>query len=83
MPKRIGFLLFLFALCLNCEKKERCSEGYAIVYEQDGTSTYVPLFEEGLYTDFQLGNTYFHKKHGVVMAINGRWTDRFNQVVTP
>lgn len=69
---------------MACESNgDGCEEGYILQYGPDGTTFCVEEFEKGITTNFQSGDIYYHKEHGVIKYTSGIWINRLNQVVTP
>lgn len=82
MIRRISFLAFLVCCFWACESNGNgCEEGYMIQYGAEGSTFCVEEFVEDVAKDSQPGDTYYHKKHGVITYVDGIWTDRFDQQI--
>lgn len=84
MSRKSYFSFLLIVICVACESNgDGCEEGYIRQYGAEGTSWCVEEFVEGISTDFQTGDIYYHKKHGVITYADGVWINKFDQVVKP
>lgn len=76
MKNKILLLLASNLLLLACEKKELCKEGYK-EHTQNGQTFCIPDYVGSKSLDSKLGNTYYHKKYGVITIQNGIWKDMY------
>jgi hypothetical protein len=67
-------------LLLSCAKQDLCDNGYK-PHEQNGQTICIPDYLTGKILDPKLGNTYYHKKYGVITIQNGIWKDDKNQII--
>ncbi len=72
-------MLILFVSVLSCNRD--CEEGYVRNFGPDGTSFCMPEFEEGKLYNFKLGNTYYHKKYGVITLKEGFWLNAADDII--
>ena len=84
MLRKSFFLFLLIVICVACESNgDGCDEGYIRQYGAEGTSWCVEEFVESTAKDFQTGDIYYHKKHGVITYADGIRIDRFDQQIVP
>ena len=75
-----NFLTVSSLLLLSCEKQDLCDIGYK-PHEQNGQTICIPDYLSGKILDPKRGNTYFHKKYGVITIQNEIWKDDKNQII--
>lgn len=80
MKKKIILLITSSFLILSCQEQNLCDIGYK-PHEQNGQTICIPDFLTGKALDPQLGNTYYHKKYGVITIQNGIWKDANNIII--
>lgn len=73
MKKTIFFasVLVAFSMIFSCQPEE-CQEGYERVNHENG-STCLPILTGGMKYNPNLGNIYYHEKHGVITFKNNKW----------
>lgn len=67
-------------LVMSCETGDPCDDGFK-PHQQNGQTICIPDFLGSKNLNPKLGNTYFHKKYGVVTIQNGIWKDNRDQII--
>ncbi len=75
-----GLILISSLLNYSCDS-DPCDEGYTQV-EQNGSFICLPDFLAGIEKSNEYGNTFYHKKHGVITFEKGQWTNEFGEKLT-
>lgn len=84
MIRRISsFTLLAFCFWACDSNGDGCEEGYMLQYGGEGSTFCVEEFTEDRIGDFQSGDIYYHKKHGVITYADGIWIDKFDQQIVP
>jgi hypothetical protein len=77
--KKYFFTLAIIAALYSCGS-DRCDDGYK-PYNSNGHEICIPEFINGKANNFNLGNTYIHKKHGVIKLNEGVWKNELNETI--
>ena len=80
MKNKFIFLLTISLLFYSCEEQNLCDKGYK-PRQQNGQTICIPDFLTGKALDPKLGNTYYHKEHGIITIQNGIWKDSKNVTI--
>lgn len=63
-------------LCFSCDGEDNSEDGYVQRYCREGSTFCITEYEVGNLNDFNLRDSYFHKKHGVIRNENGVWRNQ-------
>ncbi len=77
--KKLFFALAVMTVFYSCDK-DHCDEGYK-PHNSNGQEICIPEYLNGKASNFKLGNTYIHDKHGLIRLKNGIWINELNQVI--
>lgn len=77
--KKYFFTLAIIAALYSCDG-DRCHDGYK-PYNSNGHEICIPEFINGKANNFKLGDTYIHKKYGVIKLNKGVWKNELNETI--
>lgn len=74
-------IIILSLIFISCDL-DPCDTGYTQVKNNDGSSYCLPDYVVGEKQDFEKGNVFYHKKHGLVSFNKGEWYTHENKILT-
>ncbi|MRI01437.1 hypothetical protein GH721_12915 [Kriegella sp. EG-1] len=84
MMRRFGFLFLFTVISVACKSNgDGCEAGYVRQYGAEGTEWCIEAYVEDDLKEYNSGESYFHKDHGLITFADGIWTNKYNEIINP
>ncbi|MEO9894312.1 hypothetical protein [Aurantibacter sp.] len=87
MVRKFSILLLVTLSYTSCDDDDYdgggCEDGYIKQYGADGMEWCIEGYIEDEVKEYNSGESYFHKEHGLITFTNGIWVNKHNQVIKP